>query len=45
MVRHDRVLQSHLAERYLLIGVGELLEIVVAGDERIEKSLRRAGFQ
>jgi hypothetical protein len=45
VMRHDRVLQAHFAERHLLIGIRHLLQVVVTRDQRIDKPLRRARLQ
>jgi hypothetical protein len=42
VMRHDRVLEAHLAQGHLLIGIRHLLQIMVARHERIDKPLRGA---
>lgn len=45
VMRDQAVLESHLPQGHLLIGLGHLLQILVPGHERIEIPLRRPVFE
>ena len=44
-MRDEAVLEPHLSERHLLIGIGHFLQILVPGHERIQIPLRRPVLQ
>ena len=45
MVRHEAVLEPHLPQGDLLVGIGHLLQVLMPGHERIEIPLRRPVLQ